>query len=63
MKVGDLVNFYTVFFTEAAVSYNNPGLIVDIDRSHRQTRYTVVWSDGRITNEHSGYLQKVPDAK
>ena len=58
MNVGDLVNFYSVFFSSAAEEYKNPGIIIDVDDSHRQMRYTVMWADGRVTNEHTGYLKK-----
>ncbi len=56
MKVGDLVKFHTdawIFETD----YSNPGLIIEKDDSHRQLRYTVMWSDGKITKETTCYLR------
>ena len=60
MRVGDVVNFYTGawVFEEANDRYRNPGIIVEVDDSHRQKRYVILWADGRITKEHSGYLKK-----
>ena len=60
MNVGDVVNFYTGawVFERANTQYRNPGVIVEVDDSHRQVRYVVLWADGRITKEHSGYLEK-----
>ena len=60
MRVGDVVNFYTGawVFAEANDRYRNPGVIVEVDDSHRQTRYVIMWADGRLTKEFSGYLEK-----
>ena len=60
MNVGDVVNFYTGawVFERANAQYRNPGVVVEVDDSHRQVRYVVLWADGRITKEHSGYLEK-----
>ena len=60
MKVGDIVNFWTKawVFEQANERYQNPGVVVEVDDSHRQTRYVVLWADGRLTKEHSGYLEK-----
>ena len=57
MNVGDLVSFHSDFFSSSADQYSSPGLIIECDDSHRQVRYTVLWSDGKITNEHSGFLK------
>ena len=61
MKVGDLVNFHTDVFLSANKEYSNPGVIVDVDDSHRQVRYTVMWACGRITNEYTAYLKGVEE--
>ncbi len=60
MKRGDLVVFYShsMVFKDVEQSYANPGIIIEVDREHRQTRYLVYWSDGRMTKEFSGYLKK-----
>ena len=60
MKVGDVVNFYTGawVFEAANERYRNPGVVVEVDREHRQALYVVLWADGKITKEHSGYLKK-----
>jgi len=60
MKTGDVVNFFTGawVFAHANERYRNPGVVVEVDDSHRQTRYVILWADGRITKEHSGYLEK-----
>ena len=60
MNVGDLVNFYTNawVFKNSEKDYANPGLVIEVDDSHRQCRYTVLWANGRITTEHHGYLKK-----
>ena len=60
MRVGDVVNFYTGawVFENANDRYRNPGVVVEVDREHRQALYVVLWADGKITKEHSGYLKK-----
>ncbi len=58
MKTGDLVNFYTDAFPSANREYINPGIIINVNDSHRQISYTVLWGGGRITNETPGYLIK-----
>lgn len=61
MKPGDLVNFHTDawVFDSAKKEYTNPGVIIEVDDEHRQTVYTVLWADKKITREHAGYLQGV----
>ena len=61
MLPGTLVNFYTTawVFEDAARQYKNPGVILEVDDEHRQTVYTVMWADNRVTREHAGYLQGV----
>jgi hypothetical protein len=58
MKAGDLVNFVSGFFG-GEDRYASPGIIIeDIGPSvgcHR--RFRVLWSDQKITTEHSGYLE------
>lgn len=58
MQVGDLVSFHSHswVFKQAEKDYKNPGIVIEKDETHRQVRYTVMWSDGKITNEHAGYL-------
>ncbi len=58
MKVGDLVKWQTSawVFKDAEKNYANPGIIVEVDDSHRQCRYNILWADGRVTTEFSGYL-------
>ena len=60
MKVGDLVNFVSGFFG-GEDRYASPGVVIeDIGSSvgsHR--RFRVLWSDQKMTTEHSGYLEKV----
>ena len=60
MKKGDLVCFHSrsMVFKDREQSYANPGIVVQVDRSHRQTRYVVYWSDGKTTREFAGYLKK-----
>jgi len=60
MKIGDIVNFFTGVwvFEQANARYRNPGVVVEVDDSHRQIRYTVLWADGKITKEHCSYLEK-----
>ena len=64
MKVGDVVNFYTGawVFEHANERYRNPGVVVDVDREHRQALYVVLWADGKLTKEYSGYLEKHNEA-
>lgn len=61
MRKGDLVNFHTDawVFESATREYENPGVVIEVDDSHRQTVYTVMWADKKITREHAGYLQGV----
>ncbi len=58
MKVGDLVNFVSGFFG-GEDRYASPGVIIeDMGSSvgnHR--RFRVLWSDQKMTTEHSGYLE------
>ena len=61
MKVGDLVRFQSEFFGAATERYANPGIIVEEDDTHRQTRYTIMWSDGMFTTEHAGLLKREGD--
>ncbi len=61
MKVGDLCKWHTNawVFDNAKAGYQNPGIILEVDGSHRQMRYTVMWADGNITTEHPGFLRRV----
>ncbi len=55
MKVGDLVRWESQFW-KATYNPPAPGIILEVDDSHRQMRYKIMWSDGKVTNEHAGYL-------
>ena len=55
MKVGDIVNFASEFFHH--YGRHVPGLIIDVDDTHRQMVYVVYWGDGKITKEHPGLLE------
>lgn len=59
MNTGDIVNFHTEawVFQHVTSTYANPGVVVEVDNTHRQVRYTVLWADGKITKEHNGYLR------
>ncbi len=62
MKVGDLVSFHTNawVFKSAESRYANPGIVLsEVARPSCQKAYEVMWSDGKVTNEYSGYLVKV----
>jgi len=64
MKIGDVVNFFAGawIFELANRRYQNPGVILDVDDQYQGgTRYVVLWADGKITKEHSGYLEKECD--
>ena len=54
MKVGDLVKWQSSFWDDK--SYVSPGIIIEKDDSHRQLRYKIMWADGKITEEHAGFL-------
>ena len=54
MKVGDLVEWNSKFWDHT--SYESPGIIIEADDSHRQMRYKIMWADGKITEEHAGFL-------
>ena len=62
MKVGDIVNFHcaaSVFeASNEAYKDRNPGVIIETDDSHRQMRFTILWANKEITNEHIAYLAK-----
>tara|TARA_Y100001937_G_C6950730_1_gene254521 strand:- start:116 stop:322 length:207 start_codon:yes stop_codon:yes gene_type:complete len=59
MNLGDLVNFHSDVFSSSNEDYVNPGVVIEIDDSHRQMRYTVMWSDSKITSEFPGYLYPI----
>ena len=59
MKVGDLVKWHTDawVFKAASERYCNPGIILkDLKRDGCQPAYQIMWADGKVTNEFSGYL-------
>ena len=64
MRAGDLVRFHTDawVFKHAMRNYRNPGLILrrlHDDRRCNRAAYEVLWADGRVTNEWTGYLRLV----
>ena len=63
MKVGDLVTWYSSFFTSAQSGYANPGLLMeDLGPSlsfGNTRRFRILWADGRQTTEHGGYLKVI----
>jgi|TARA_B110000467_G_C18295175_1_gene467492 hypothetical protein len=66
MKTGDLVNFHSAswIFASANDRYKNPGIILKVvPTAYRSTRYRadVMWRDGKITREHSGYLEAIEE--
>ena len=59
MKIGDLVSFYTSawVFDNANSRYANPGIVISCsDPINGQVVAKVYWKDGKITREHSSYL-------
>ena len=64
-KIGDLVKFESSFFNNLNNSeYANPGVVIavrdaSVEWSGHTRSYTVVWNDGRVTNEWHGYLKKL----
>ena len=60
MKVGDLVNWEHNLWEHAPdKKYESPGIVIGIDRSHRQSVAHVLWHTGEITQEHYGLLRPV----
>ena len=58
MKVGDLVEWQPNFFDTNGDLYCSPGLILDSSGIIlKKKKYLVMWSDGKITVEHEGYLK------
>ena len=62
VKKGDLVEFTTNFISWMHdYKHRNPGVVLDVERriSHvgnMTSSATVLWADGSVTSEHSGYL-------
>ena len=65
MKVGDLVEWQPNFFDTNGDLYCSPGLILDSSGIIRRgaERHLVMWSDGKITMEHEGYLKCLQKSK
>ena len=63
MKVGDLVNFVSGFFG-GEDRYASPGIIIeDLGISVGTSRsFRILWSDQKMTTEHSGYLEAVNES-
>ncbi len=62
MKTGDLVNFHAKawIFDYVNERYTNPGVIINVrDDFTGMSVYTVLWADGKATNETLGYLETV----
>ncbi|MAI57588.1 MAG: hypothetical protein CML56_01135 [Rhodobacteraceae bacterium] len=66
LKQGDLVNFHSRawVFESANKDYKNPGIILKVNLCSLRSEYStpritaeVLWSDGKITTEHHGYLE------
>ena len=63
MKVGDLVNFYSSFWTRG-YEKRNPGVIIKHKKSvdiRGMDSAVIYWADGSVTSEHFGYLQLVEE--
>lgn len=60
LKVGDLVEFFSVaFFAHAKERYSSNGVVVAASERMGKETYTVIWSDGKQTNEWRCYLRKL----
>jgi hypothetical protein len=67
MKAGDLVSFNSRSWlvSDSNEIYKHPGIILDLGpydrfgRTPNLIRYTVMWADKVITDEHEGYLQLI----
>ena len=63
MKVGDLVTWHSNFFNSDQSNYNFPGILLeDLGPSlsfGNTRRFRILWSDGRQTTEHGGYLKVI----
>ena len=65
MKVGDLVEFHSSFFSNAVDTYANPGVIISDEGTSVGTsrRFRVMWSNSKMTTEHSGYLKVINERR
>jgi hypothetical protein len=67
VKVGDVVNFQTKswVFDSANDRYANPGIIIGIPKGSGSNRrvFMVYWRNGKVTREHSSYLDVVDPVK
>jgi len=61
MKPGDLVDFYSSFWTKG-YEKRNPGVVIKYKKSadiRGADSAVIYWADGSFTNEYSNYLVKV----
>ncbi len=66
VEVGDLVNFYTGawIFGEVNSQYANPGIVISCsDPINGRVVAKIYWRDGKITREHSSYLNHFPNVE
>ena len=61
IKLGDLVNFKSgVDMWMDVYAKRNPGVVINISKRNpglgSKMSAEVLWSDGSVTSEHSGYL-------
>jgi hypothetical protein len=63
VEVGDLVNFYAgAWILGEANRYANPGIVISCsDPINGRVVAKIYWRDGKITREHSSYLNHFPD--
>ena len=65
MLKGDMVEFTAPeIFSDAKRRYKNPGIVVEVLESQNlfgvpSPRALVYWADGKTTNEHFCYLEKI----
>lgn len=68
MKVGDLVFWHTdaSVFSDAAADYSAPGIIlkkVVVEKPWSRNYYSILWADGKTTNEHECYIHPIKNYK
>ena len=57
LKLGDLVRMVSMF--EGKMGYKSPGIIINQIYELSSYKYIVMWSNGKITDEHSRFLVKI----
>jgi hypothetical protein len=66
VKVGDLVSFYSDAWILGEVNsrYANPGIVISCsDPINGRVVAKIYWRDGKITREHSSYLNHFPNVE